>query len=340
MKRWLWLLLAVGLTGCASLLSGGKVDSVEKWSELKYGMFIHFGMSTFTGREIDAGDQPSATYTPAALDVDQWIRVAKQAGMKYAVLTSKHVAGHCLWDSKVSFRGKEFDYDVATSGNTTDVIRAFVNACRKQDVAPGLYWCLLDYHNNTVAPEAQWFAGKLPDDFFQLAKDQLAELIRNYPEVCCYWLDIPRAASLAQRTALYDWIKRRRPGTIVLFNNGISNPGSGPFDLAACRAAMPTDILNTERNPLKPGQFTPRQRGPVGERTVGYEHCDCLAKNWFWVEGDRPRPIEELYRLYRDTTRAGGNLLLDVAPDRRGVIPDYSVAALMELKQRIDAAAR
>ena len=69
--------------------------------------------------------------------------------MKYAVLTAKHVAGHCLWDSKVQFRGKEFDHDVATSGNKTDVVAEFVNACKKYDVAPGLYWCLLDVRNNT-----------------------------------------------------------------------------------------------------------------------------------------------------------------------------------------------
>ena len=302
------------------------------WQALKYGMFIHFGMSTFTGREIDNGDRPSTTYAPANLDVDQWIRVARDAGMKYAVLTSKHTAGHCLWDSKVQFRGREFDYDVATSGNPTDVVAGFVKACKKYGLAPGLYWCLLDYHNNSP----RW-QGTLPDDFFQLAQDQLTELIKNYPDISYYWLDIPRAASAGQRRVLYDLIKRLRPGTIVLFNYGFAGKDvRGAFTIESSRGiSWPTDILNSERYPIN-APFNPAQTWQGGTYRLGYEHCDCLARNWFWVAGDQPRPIREVYRLYRDTVAAGGNLLLDVPPDRTGRIPDYSVKALMELKQAID----
>jgi alpha-L-fucosidase len=312
-------------------------DELEQWRAMKYGMFIHFGMSTFTGREIDNGNKPSTTYAPTDLDVDQWIRVAKDAGMKYAVLTSKHVAGHCLWDSKVQFRGKEFDYDVATSGNKTDVIAEFEKACKKHGLVAGLYWCLLDFRNNSVPHGPQWNAGKLPDDFFQLAQDQLTELIKNYPYISYYWLDIPRAASAEQRRVLYDMIKRLRPGTIVLFNYGFAGKDvHGAFTIESSKGiSWPTDVLNSERYPIKV-PFTPEQTWQGKTYRLGYEHCDCLAKNWFWVAGDKPRPIRELYRLYRDTVAAGGNLLLDVAPDRTGSIPDYSVRALMELKKAID----
>ena len=319
----------------ASAVDSRTADAIRAWQQLGYGMFIHFGMSTFTGREIDPGDRPSTTYAPTALDVDQWIVTAKAAGMKYAVLTSKHVAGHCLWDSKVTFRGKEFDYDVATSGNTNDVVRAFVDACKKHGVAPGLYWCLLDFHNNSVPQGPQWNKGDLPDDFFQFAQDQLAELIRNYPEVSYYWIDIPRAASAAERQTLYDLIKKLRPGTVVLFNHGTAQP-AGALTIAKCQAAWPTDVLNTERNPVRPGDFSPRQSWQGAEYYVGYEHCDCQARNWFWVDGDKPRPASELYRLHRDTLAAGGNLLLDVPPDRTGRIPQDRVKALMDLKGLID----
>ena len=121
-------------------------NGLATWQSYKYGMFIHFGMATYTGRSNENNPhnaaEPSTLYAPTNLDVDQWIRVAKDAGMKYAVLTAKHTAGHCLWDSKVQFRGKEFDYDVATSGNKTDVVAEFVKACKKYGVTPGLYWCL------------------------------------------------------------------------------------------------------------------------------------------------------------------------------------------------------
>ena len=314
-------------------------EALTEWRSYKYGMFIHFGMATFTGRanENDPRNaaEPSTLYAPTNLDVDQWIRVARDAGMKYAVLTAKHTAGHCLWDSKVQFRGREFDYDIATSGNKTDVIAEFVKACRKYGVAPGLYWCLLDFRNNSIPPRPQWKAGNLPDDFYQFTQDQLTELITRYPEVSYYWLDIPRAASTEQRSKIYDMIKRLRPSTIVLFNHG-TVPPKGPLTIKKCQVAWPTDVLNTERHPCKPGQFTAEQTWQGKMYQMGYEHCDCLAKHWFWCASDNPRPIRELYRVYRDVTAADGNLLLDVAPDKTGRLSDSSVEALLELKKAID----
>src|SRR3954454_25381 len=117
------------------------LDALRKWESLGYGMFIHFGMSTFVGKELPSGQEDSSVYAPDKLDVDQWIQVARDAGMKYAVLTAKHVAGHCLWPTKYT------DYHVGNSGNKTDVVEAFVIACRSKGVLPGLYYCAWDNHN-------------------------------------------------------------------------------------------------------------------------------------------------------------------------------------------------
>jgi alpha-L-fucosidase len=324
---------------CSGWASAARADnSLEAWRALHYGMFIHFGMSTFIANEYGTGKEPSSAYAPTDLDVDQWIRVARDAGMKYAVLTAKHVAGHCLWDSKVQFRGKEFDHDVATSGNHTDVVAEFVKACKKYDVLPGLYWCLEDNRNNSN-PRKQQRVGPLPADFFQLAQDQFTELIQRYPAVSYYWIDIPAAASAAQRQTLYALIKRLRPGTVVLFNHGAGKPVRR-MTIANSQSSWPTDILNTERWPLQPGWFSPEQKWKGQTYRVGYEHCDTLCKNWFWLKDDAPRPVAQLDKLYRTVRAAGGNLLLDVPPDRTGRIPETCVKALLELKQRIDHAAR
>jgi alpha-L-fucosidase len=308
---------------------------MKAWRDMKYGMFLHFGMSTYTGNELDPGNQPSTTYAPTRLDVDQWIRVAKEAGMKYAVLTSKHVAGHCLWDSKVLFRGKEFDYDVATSGNNTDVVRSFVDACGKHGIEPGLYYCLLDFRNNSVKPEHQWGAFLLPDDFFQLAKDQLAELARNYPEVNYYWLDIPRAASAAQRAGIYDMLRRANPKCVVLFNQGFLGKKRNLNQESTKGHSWPSDILNSERDVI-PEPFVSSQTWNGQTHFLGYEHCDVVGKHWFWVADDKARPTEKLFELYDATVnKAGGNFLLDVGPDREGRLTEWQIEALMKLKEKI-----
>ena len=322
--------------------SGGRLlpEAIEtprmkEWRELKYGMFLHFGMSTFTGNELDPGTAPSATFAPTQVDADQWIRAAKDAGMKYAVLTSKHVAGHCLWDSKVTFRGKEFDYDVATSGNKTDVIRAFVDACKKHGIRPGLYYCLLDFRNNSVPHNDQWGRFLLPDDFFQLAKDQLTELAKNYPEVDYFWLDIPRAASEAQRAEIYDMLRRLKPNCIVLYNQGFLDKKPNLNQQTTKGHSWPTDILNSERDVI-PEPFVPLQEWNGTKHFLGYEHCDVVGKDWFWTADDQARPTEKLFELYDSTVnKAGGNLLLDVGPGKDGRLTDWQIDALMKLKSRI-----
>jgi len=117
------------------------LTALQAWEALRFGLFLHFGLSTFTGKELPPGDDPATLYAPDRLDVDQWVCVARDAGMKYAVLTAKHVAGHCLWPSRHT------DYHVGNSGNRTDVVEAFVTACAKRGVMPGLYYCSWDNHH-------------------------------------------------------------------------------------------------------------------------------------------------------------------------------------------------
>ena len=324
------------LSCCAVSAQSGGNSPIEQWRSYQYGMFIHYGISTYNGRDLDPGDKPSTNYAPTDLDVDQWVRVAHDAGMKYAVLTAKHVPGHCLWDSKVQWHGKEYDYDVATSGNTTDVVREFVDACKKYDIAPGLYWCLLDWRNNSTERKKSWRVQNLPDDFFNLAKDQFKELLANYPEISYLWIDIPRAASPSQRTALYNHIKQINPECVVLMNHGTINPNS-PITIAKYQDAWPTDILNTERKPIRPGWFENKQSWQDKDYELGYEHCDTICKNWFWHKNDGPRSAEELYNLYKQVTEAGGNFLLNVPPDKSGRLPEEHVRTLMEIRKMIDS---
>jgi alpha-L-fucosidase len=335
MKRSFVSVLALIASTAATTLHAND-RAIKEWQTLHYGMFVCFGMNTFTGLELDPGTGLSTTYAPTKLDVDQWICVAKQAGMNYAVLTAKHVSGHCLWDSKVRWQGREYDYDVATSSNTNDVVALFMAACKKYGVAPGLYYCIMDLRNNSAEhskPPAVTAA------YFQLVQDQLAELQTRYSAVRYLWLDIPRDLTAEQRRALYDQAKRRQPACVVLFNYGLATQNqTNAFTIATVAdAAWPTDVLNSERWPISL-PFQSRQAYAGKKYTVGYEHCDCIGKDWFWTADDRMRSTGELFALYdRVVNQLGGNLLLSVGPDRSGLLDETRIRALMDLKLKINS---
>ena len=109
--------------------------------ERGYGMFVHFGMNTFIEQEWSEGKVPATDYAPTALDCDQWVKVAHDAGFRYVLLVTKHHDGFCLWDSKLT------DYDVASSSCTTDVVGAVAEACKKYGLKFGLYYSLWDRMN-------------------------------------------------------------------------------------------------------------------------------------------------------------------------------------------------
>jgi alpha-L-fucosidase len=315
------------------------LQQLQKWEALKYGMFIHYGMSTYTGAELDDGSHPSTLYAPDKLDVDQWVSVARDAGMKYAVLTTKHVAGHCLWPTKHN------DYHVGTSGNKTDVVEAFVKACEKRGVLPGFYYCSWDNHNkfgsrtysDTAADERALLPERVSLAFttreyqdFQTA--QIEELLTNYGKVAEVWIDIPTVLPRFYRQELYNQISNLQPEAVIMMNNGISDGSHYPVD-----KAWPADIIAIER--FLPNSHTGHVKWRTIEGKKYYmpgEVCDPIGREWFFTEEDQPRSDEELLGMYLVSISRGTNLLLDVGPDKHGLIPQKYVGALQRLHANLD----
>ncbi|MBN2174483.1 MAG: alpha-L-fucosidase, partial [Bacteroidales bacterium] len=176
------------------------VNQLKQWQELEYGMFIHFGMSTFSGEELGSGKDPCSLYNPAGLDVDQWVRVARDAGMKYIVLTAKHVSGHCLWPSKFT------DYHVGNSGNQTDVMAAFVAACQKYGILPGFYFCSWDNHHlfgSATPSNVPWENMFTTSEYCEFQFNQVEELMTQYGPFVEVWIDIPGMLSYENRVKQY-----------------------------------------------------------------------------------------------------------------------------------------
>ncbi|CAN5394035.1 alpha-L-fucosidase [soil metagenome] len=291
---------------------------LASWEGLKYGMFIHYGMSTFDQAEINDGKSAPSVYAPTALDVRQWVHVAKEAGMKYAVLTAKHTAGFCNWPSG--------DYDVTLSPNKTDVVAAFMKACKEEGIKPGIYYCVLDGHNEgRVAWE-----DPITPEYWALIKKHITQLHTRYPGIFEQWIDIPGKLSPEQRSELYGLVKKFSPNCLVLMNRSEwTTPG-----LNVLPGAWPTDLVVGERNP-PPAKHNPHMKYEGKDYYMPLECCDCLTENWFWTNGDQPRSVRRLYQMYNNAVGRGANLLLDVAPDQTGQIPAQSVKRLMELKHAI-----
>ncbi|MEA3226194.1 MAG: alpha-L-fucosidase, partial [Planctomycetota bacterium] len=264
----------------------------------------------------------SAVYAPTDLDVRQWVRTARQAGMKYAVLTAKHTLGHCLWDSE------DYDYDVATSTDTTDVVAEFMAACNAESIRPGIYYCVLDIHNEG-GTELKWKAPVGPE-YEARIKRHLTELHTNHPDIFEQWIDIPHKLSARQRWDIYRLIKKLNPDCLVIMNAAFKDGTEIP------EGAWPTDLTNGEKTLPPPAGHEPVKDIDGREYYIPMEICDTVTSNWFWHPTDKPQSIRHLSYLYSESIRRGGNLLLNVSPDMTGQIPADQVDALMKLKKMID----
>jgi alpha-L-fucosidase len=302
------------------------LEKLQAWEGLGYGMFIHYGMSTYDGNELSDGKAPATLYGPGKLDVDQWISVARDAGMKYAVLTTKHVAGHCLWPSKHT------DYTVANSACTTDLVEAFVKACDRCGVRPGFYYCSWDNHNR--------FGSRTPSDkdgsgppfttslYQTFQTSQVTELLTQYGPIAETWIDIPGVLGRGYRTFLYNHIAMLQPDTVIMMNSGISSGESYDTEYA-----WPSDLIAIERS-LPPGTGHAKWREIEGKQYyMPGEVCDPIGKDWFFVTGDKPRADKDLADQLQACRSRGVNMLLDVPPNKDGVMPEETVQALMRLRK-------
>lgn len=306
---------------------------LAEWERLRYGMFLHWGMSTFTQDEETIRPATIEEYAPSGIDPDQWVRTAKEAGMRYAVLTAKHCYGHCLWPSRFT------DHSVAHSRLKTDVCQKFVEACSRYGIRPGFYYLLgWDHHHQPRMAPAEY-------EGFVL--NQLEELLTGYGPLLELWLDIPQdmgPESPRVWRRIYDHVKAIQGDCLVLFNRGLVD-GQGPryfkptyfFEPASEEECLvwPADLVNGEKTLPPPSGHDPWQVVEGKRHYVPMEVCEPIGKYWFWMKGDEPKPLATLTELYRQTTGRGANLLLDVGPDPTGRIPEASIQRLMELRAEI-----
>lgn len=311
------------------------LDRLHSWEALGFGMFIHFGMSTFDGDELSKGDKPASLYAPDSVDVDQWVSVARDAGMKYAVLTAKHVAGHCLWPTRYC------DYHVGNSGNRTDVVEAFVKACERRGVLPGLYYCSWDNHN-TFGSRTPTFSKQgsayTTIAYREFQRRQIEELLTQYGRIEEVWIDIPGVLGHEGRQMQYQQIAGLQPDALVMMNHGFGDGSKmeinhvWPTDLMAIERWLPSS--NRGYQPWHRVDFGTRTGAPAADAADYYipgEVCDPIGYEWFYKDDDQPRSDIELLGMRLICRARKVNLLLNVPPNRSGRIPQRYIDALSRL---------
>lgn len=287
----------------------------------RFGMFVHFNLATFAGTDWAGGYEDPGLFNPAKLDCGQWADSAKAAGMTYLVLTVKHTEGIALYPSAVTRRDITMFRNLR--GGRGDIVREFVDACRSRGLKVGLYYCFPgDYsdeaHKNAPPPGMPNLHGLPPEaagDYVGFIKRQLAEILKNYGPIDLLWVD-----QYANKYTKDRWpeilalVRSLQPRCIVLANNA--------------RNLRDSDALSYE--------YPWRSELPPKDNVLPAEVCDTIQSGarWFWREVRQPsdlQPAADVAARATECNERNANYLLDVPPDRDGLISGPQLARLQEI---------
>lgn len=288
----------------------------------EFGLFFHFGIRTFYEGHTDWDEKPMPLegFLPTALDCEDWLKTARDAGARYAVFVCKHHDGFANWPSAHT------DYSVKNTpwrNGTGDVVRAFTDACRKFGLKIGLYYSPAQF--GSVKMDAKSY-----DDYFIA---QISELLTNYGKIDYLWFDGCGSEGHRYDTERIVRAIRTLQPQILLFNmwdpdtrwiGNESGVADSPNPLVA--DAVDVSVQTQEKDARKTARFLPAE-------------CDCRIRetSWFFSDSDADtvKSLDELMGLYYYSVGRGANLLLNVSPDRRGLLPERDKAALLQFGQTV-----
>lgn len=296
------------------------------WREARFGMFVHWGPVSLRGTEIgwSRGDAvPSEEYDalyrrfdPVGFDARAWARLAREAGMRYLVLTTKHHDGFCLWDSRLT------DYDVMATPFARDVVRELADACRAEGVVFCAYHSICDWRHPDYPLGSPGGRTRKPapdlDRYVAYLKGQLAELLQGYGPLGLLWFDGDWEEPWTEERGrdLYRYCRGLQPSLIV--NNRV---GKGRESMAG-----------TTRAGAFAGDYdTPEQEIGRFQDQRAWESCITIGKQWAWKPGDELKSATECVRTLLSCAGGDGNLLLNVGPMPSGEIEPRQAERLREV---------
>lgn len=285
------------------------------WQDLEFGVIIHFSTNTFLNREWGDGTASPSVFNPTQFDPDQWMQAIKAAGAKYVVLVAKHHDGFCLWPTA------QTDYSVKASpweNGKGDVVGDVARAARKYGLQFGIYLSPWDRHDPRYKDEAAY------DRYYNA---ELTELAQNYGNLVEFWLDgAGSGGHVYNFDKIIETLRTYQPNTIVFADTALFEYGDARW------------VGNEDgRVPYEDWDVIDRH-GYVRWRPVEAD-TPLRASHWFWHPDDEKslKSVDELLTTRDDTVGHGAQLMLGLAPDTRGLLPDADVERLKEFGQALRA---
>jgi alpha-L-fucosidase len=320
----------VGLWATSVFPPPGDDARMAWWREARFGLFLHWGLYSILAGEwmgktnyaewirnnahipLDVYDTLVARFNPVKFDPDAWVAMAKDAGMKYVTLTSKHHDGFCLFDNKLT------DFCIRSTPYKRDICTAMAAACQRAGLHQCWYHSIMDWHHPDYLPRRDWEAATRPVDGAKYSRyvaylhGSVEQLLRNYGDIGVMWFDGNWETTWTHEMgrALYQLCRQLQPNVIV--NNRVEGWSQAPI----------TDPLGDFR--------TPEQQVPAtGWPGVDWESCITMNRNWGYNAHDHDfKSVEQLVGLLVETASKGGNLLLNIGPKADGTFPRESVDRL------------
>src|SRR6056297_2410154 len=337
------------------------------WQQLEFIAFLHFGPNTFTGVEWGTGMEDPAVFNPTDFDASQWVSVIKDGGMKLAMLTAKHHDGFCLWPTTTT------NHSVKSSpwkNGNGDVLGKLVEAARAKDIEIGVYLSPADLHeierpNGTYGNGSEPKPVKIPsdpelqktadhvfeyelDDYDALFMNQLYEVLTQYGPIEEVWFDganpKPGTGQTYNREAWYGMIRKLQPGAVIAIEGPdvrwCGNQAGITRESEWSVLPVPEHPDNYDWPDLRQEDLGSREKLEGAEYLYWYpaETNTSIRHGWFYRDDEQyVKTVEELIDTWYRSVGGNTVFLLNLTPDRRGLIPEKDAARLREVGNIISA---
>lgn len=292
-------------------------EVIQNWRDLRFGIFIHWGPVSLTGEEIgwsrgkqtpaDTYDQLYKKFNPKKFDASRWVKLFKNAGAQYVVLTTKHHDGFCLWDSKYT------DYDIMSTPYNRDIVGALTDACKKHGLEFGPYYSVADWYqpdypkSHGAGPGYELDRTPDMDRYVRYMKRQLKELQNKHGPFHTVWFDgeWEKPWTHERGVKLNNYVRSLQP--VVMINNRVDKGRKG--------------MEGTFKKGSYAGDYaTPEQQVGTFNRSTPWETCITIGDQWAWNPDGTNKSLDKCIQILVQTVGGDGNLLLNVGPKPNGRI--------------------